>query len=112
MDRENLLARLTNLILNPATKDSERQIFLVAKQELESGKAVAPILLQLVEGLRQEAVANINQGSRLSPAVAAFYDQYASQGKRDKELGHGLIFLVWSLTDLFHIYLKKTWFDS
>lgn len=65
---DQTLQTLYDLVLNPATRDWERQQLLTAKRALETGARPAPTLANLEASLRPLAVRQ-----NLTPAVADWY---------------------------------------
>ncbi len=79
-EKEDLLNFLYNLILEPTVKQEERDLFVKAKQLIETGDEPLPVLNQLLSSLRPLAIAR-----RMSPAVSDFYVKAMTQPTTDQK---------------------------
>lgn len=76
-EQQEILTDLYNLMLDPGTRDFERQQLSLAKDQLESGRKINDVLGQLEFSLRPLALRQ-----NLSPNMADFYDQIITKQKR------------------------------
>lgn len=83
----DLLAQITDLILDSSIREDERQILLVAKARLEKHQYLPKIVADLKYGLTPLAVKN-----SLSQKVASFYLQITNLKYADKYMGLGFGF--------------------
>ncbi|MCF6165573.1 peptide-methionine (S)-S-oxide reductase MsrA [Furfurilactobacillus rossiae] len=77
---EQDLSAFYNLLLEPGTRDWERQQLLKAKEQLAAGKASTTVFAELEHSLRPLAVRN-----NLTPAVTDFYQSIMSDGEQSQQ---------------------------
>ncbi|WP_165002726.1 MULTISPECIES: bacteriocin immunity protein [unclassified Enterococcus] len=84
-DREDMILKLYDLVLNPKIKEVERSRLIKAKTELEKDHYFPRVMNDLERQLRPMAIKG-----ELSEPVSPFYLEIATIGKFEKELGKGL----------------------
>ncbi|WP_258557991.1 bacteriocin immunity protein [Streptococcus porcinus] len=74
--KNDLLMDVTNLIINPAVKEEERQILITYKNNIEESPHLENNIMNLSNELRLLAVKNISSKEKMSISVNEFYKKY------------------------------------
>ncbi|MGV3109774.1 bacteriocin immunity protein [Streptococcus pluranimalium] len=97
-NREQLLMKAYNLILDPTVSQDERDSLVAFKTDLEQGSDDSRSVMKLAESLRQLSVKGLKNGGKLSPNVATFYREIAYDGEKKSNLARGLMSIgMWGL---------------
>ncbi|MEQ9764729.1 bacteriocin immunity protein [Streptococcus jiangjianxini] len=97
-DREQMLIRVYNLILDPSVSQEERDILRAFMSDLERGSDYQVSMMRLAEDLRQLAVKNLKDYKKLSPNVARLYREIAYRGEKYSNIAKGLMSIgLWGL---------------
>ncbi|MFU2206549.1 bacteriocin immunity protein [Streptococcus pluranimalium] len=97
-NREQLLTKAYNLILDPTVSQDERDSLVAFKADLEQGSDDSRSVIKLAESLRQLSVKGLKNGEKLSPNVATFYREIAYDGEKKSNLARGLMSIgMWGL---------------
>ncbi|HEM6117109.1 bacteriocin immunity protein [Streptococcus pluranimalium] len=97
-NREQLLMKAYNLILDPTVSQDERDSLVAFKTDLEQGSDDSRSVMKLAESLRQLSVRGLKNGEKLSPNVATFYREIAYDGEKKSNLARGLMSIgMWGL---------------
>lgn len=89
-EKNALLSRVYDLILNTKTCDDERSKLIEFKNSVESGKDFEEQIMNLAEDLRQLAVRKLKNKETLSSEVGKFYMDISTAGLLKKNFAIGL----------------------
>lgn len=89
-EKNALLSRVYDLILNTETCDDERSKLIEFKNSVESGKDFEEQIMNLAEDLRQLAVRKLKNKETLSSEVGKFYMDISTAGLLKKNFAIGL----------------------
>lgn len=97
-DREQMLIRVYNLILDPSVSQEERDILRAFMSDLERGSDYQVSVMRFAEDLRQLAVKNLKDYKKLSPNVARLYREITYRGEKYSNIAKGLMSVgLWGL---------------
>ena len=85
-NREQLLRKAYNLILDPTVSQDERDSLVAFKADLEQVSDDSRSVMKLAESLRQLSVKGLKNGGKLSLNVATCYREIAYDGKKSPTL--------------------------
>ncbi|EFR43508.1 bacteriocin immunity protein [Streptococcus pseudoporcinus] len=88
--KNDLLIEVTNLILNPAVKEEERQLLITYKNNIEKSQHIENNVMNLSNDLRQLAVKNLSSKEVMSIPVNEFYKKICSYNELQKNIARGL----------------------
>lgn len=91
--QNELLSRVYDLILNPETRDDERNKLVEFKNAIENGKDFEKEVMYLAEDLRELSLLKFKNKENLTPKVGKLYMDISSTGFVRKELGRGMVTL-------------------